>query len=250
MSKTIKLTTLAVVLSVLSGVASAGTWSVGGSVLAQSTPYKGIKSRDYLMPVPIVNYDSENFYFHTLAAGYYLWNDKQDQLSIDAFYYPQFFKPKENDDKSMRELDRRRDTVMSGLTYRHKADWGTLRTNLSGDILGISNGIRGDFAYLYGFTGDKWSLTPGIGIKWDSKNQTRYEYGVSSKEARNSGLERYKPGSSWTPYFELTGNYRFDENWTVFAMTRVDRVSNEVKDSPMVNKSVAGILWTGVTYTF
>ncbi len=41
----------------------------------------------------------------------------------------------------MRELDRRRDTVMTGLTYRHKADWGTLRTNISGDILGISNGI-------------------------------------------------------------------------------------------------------------
>lgn len=88
MSKAIKLTTFAVALSVLSGTAFAGTWSVGGSVLAQSTPYKGIKSRDYVTPVPIVNYDSENFYFHTLAAGYYLWNDKQDQLSLDAYYYP------------------------------------------------------------------------------------------------------------------------------------------------------------------
>ncbi|HEM7131100.1 MULTISPECIES: MipA/OmpV family protein [Providencia] len=250
MSKAIKLTTLAVALSVLSGAAFAGTWSVGGSVLAQSTPYKGIKSRDYVTPVPIVNYDSENFYFHTLAAGYYLWNDTQDQLSLDAFYYPQFFKPKDNDDKAMRELDRRRDTVMTGLTYRHNADWGTLRTNISGDILGISNGIHGEFAYLYGFEGDKWSITPGLGIKWDSKNQNRYEYGISSKESRNSGLKRYNPGSSWTPYVEVTGNYRFDENWTVFAMGRVDRLPSEVKDSPMVNKDVSAIMWTGVTYTF
>ncbi|WP_048607293.1 MipA/OmpV family protein, partial [Providencia rettgeri] len=248
MSKTIKLTTLAVALSVLSSTVLAGTWSVGASVLAQSTPYKGIKSRDYLTPVPIVNYDSENFYFHTLAAGYYLWNDQQDQLSLDAYYYPQFFKPKENDNDAMRELNRRRDTVMAGLTYRHKADWGTLRFNGSGDILGISNGLRAEAAYLYGFEGDKWSLTPGVGIKWDSKNQTRYEYGVSSKESRNSGLKRYKPSDSWSPYLELSGNYRFDENWTAFAMGRVDFMSSEVKDSPMVNKDVSAILWTGVTY--
>ena len=250
MSKTIKLTSLAVVLGMLSSTAFAGTWSVGASVLAQSTPYKGVKSRDYVTPFPMVNYDSENFYFHTLAAGYYLWNDKVDQLSIDAYYYPQFFRPKDNDDRAMRELDRRRDTAMAGLTYRHKAEWGTIRAIGSGDVLGISNGLRGELAYLYGFNGDKWSITPGIGIKWDSKNQNNYEYGISSKESRHSGLDRYKPGSSWTPYLELSGNYRFDENWTAFASGRVDRLSNEVKDSPMVNKSVSAIILTGVSYKF
>lgn len=91
MSKAIKLTTLAVALSVLSGAAFAGTWSVGGSVLAQSTPYKGIKSRDYVTPVPIVNYDSENFYFHTLAAGYYLWNDTPRPTIIRCFLLPAIF---------------------------------------------------------------------------------------------------------------------------------------------------------------
>lgn len=150
----------------------------------------------------------------------------------------------------MRELDRRRDTVMGGFTYKHKADWGTLRFIGSGDMLGISNGLRAETAYLYSFQADKWTLTPGIGIKWDSENQNRYEYGISSKESRNSGLKRYQPGSSWTPFLELSGNYRFDENWTAFAAGRVDHMSSEVKDSPMVNKSVSAIVWTGFTYTF
>lgn len=250
MRKTIKLTSLAVALGLLSSAAMAGTWSVGGSVLAQSTPYKGIKSKDYVTPVPIVNYEGENFYFRTLAVGYYLWNDQEDQLSLDAYYYPQFFKPKDNDDRDMRELDRRRDTVMGGLTYKHKADWGTIRTVASGDMLGISNGLRAEVAYLYGFYGDNWSLVPGVGIKWDSKNQNRYEYGVSSKESRNSGLARYRPGDSWTPYVELSGNYKFNDNWSAFAMGRIDRLPNEVKDNPMVNKSVSAIVWSGVTYTF
>ncbi|BBG59035.1 MULTISPECIES: MipA/OmpV family protein [Providencia] len=250
MSKTIKVTTLALVLSAMSSAAMAGTWSVGASVLAQATPYKGIKSSDYLTPVPMVNYESEDFYFRTLAVGYYLWNDKVDQISIDAYYYPQFFKPKENDNESMRKLDRRRDTVMGGFTYKHNADWGTLRFIGSGDMLGVSKGLRGEAAYLYSFKSNGWALTPGIGIKWDSEKQNRYEYGVSSKESRNSGLARYQPGSSWTPYVELSGNYRFADNWTLFAMGRVDKLSNEVKDSPMVNKSYSAILWSGVTYTF
>lgn len=250
MSKTIKLTSLAITLGLLSSAAVAGTWSLGGSVLAQSTPYKGIKSKDYVIPVPIVNYENEDFYFHTLAAGYYLWNDKVDQLSIDAYYYPQFFRPKDNDDHAMRQLDRRRDTVMGGFTYRHVADWGTIRAIASGDVLGISNGLRGELAYLYGFHGDNWAVVPGIGVKWDSENQNRYEYGISSKESRNSGLARYRPGDSWTPYVEVSGNYQFNENWSAFAMGRVDRLSNEVKDSPMVNKSVSAIMWSGVTYTF
>nr|WP_318564845.1 MipA/OmpV family protein [Providencia stuartii] len=33
-------------------------------------------------------------------------------------------------------------------------------------------------------------------------------------------------------------------------MGRIDRLPNEVKDSPMVNKSVSAIVWSGVTYTF
>ncbi|CAG9420675.1 MipA/OmpV family protein [Providencia alcalifaciens] len=250
MSKTIKMTTLAIALSAASTAAFAGTWSVGGSVLAQSTPYKGIKTSDYITPVPVVNYESENFYFRTLAVGYYLWNDKVDQLSLDAYYYPHFFKPKDNDNADMRKLDRRRDTVMGGFTYRHNADWGTLRFNGSLDMLWESEGMRAEAAYLYAFKGDNWSLTPGLGIKWDSAKLNRYEFGVTSKESANSGLKRYEPSSSWTPYMELSANYRMTDSWSLFALGRVDKLSSEVKDSPMVNKSYSAIMWSGVTYTF
>ncbi|SQI37119.1 MltA-interacting protein precursor [Providencia alcalifaciens] len=110
--------------------------------------------------------------------------------------------------------------------------------------------MRAEAAYLYAFKGDNWSLTPGIGIKWDSAKLNRYEFGVTSKESAKSGLERYQPNSSWTPYVELSANYRMTDSWSLFALGRVDKLSNEVKDSPMVNKSYSGIVWSGVTYTF
>lgn len=161
-------------LTVMSASAFAddGKWSVGASVLYQEQAYRGTKTSDKFMPVPMVNYEGKNFYFHTLATGYYLWNDKKDQLSVDLFYYPQAYRAKDNKDSRMRKLDNRRDTAMAGLSYRHHEEWGTLRTNFSGDILGKSDGMRFDAAYLYGFEGDKWSVQPGVGVIWSSENRT------------------------------------------------------------------------------
>ncbi len=48
----------------------------------------------------------------------------------------------------------------------------------------------------------------------------------------------------------MTGHYQFDENWSAFAMGRIDLLPSEAKDSPMVDKKHTSILWTGVTYTF
>ncbi|AHG18302.2 MltA-interacting protein MipA [Chania multitudinisentens RB-25] len=228
--------------------AQAGNWSLGAGVLVTPEPYRGHQTRVY--PAPIVNYEGDNFYFRSLTAGYYLWNDQQNQLSIMGYYLPQHFKPGDSDDAQMKLLDKRRSTLMAGLAYSHNADWGTIRTALSGDMLNNSDGILGDAAYLYRFTPDNWTLVPGVGVTWSSGNQTDYYYGISGNESRRSGLDSYTPGNSWAPYAELTANYRFNQNWNAFVTGRYIRLSSEVKDSPMIDKSYTGILLSGVSYNF
>ncbi|WP_118985948.1 MipA/OmpV family protein [Photorhabdus sp. CRCIA-P01] len=245
-----KILATVVTLCLSSSLAYAGQWSIGASVLAEASPYKGVKNKDKVLFVPMVNYESDNFYFHTLAAGYYLWNEPKDQLSLDVYYYPQNFRPKDNEDKQMKKLDRRHDTMMGGLSYRHIEDWGTLRSSFAADTLSKSKGITIDLAYLYEFKSDDWSLQPGLGVVWNSKKQNRYEYGIKDSESRRSGLEKHTPDDSWTPYLELSANYKFNQEWAVFMMGRVERLPSEIKDSPMVNKSYSSIVWTGVTYSF
>ncbi|KNB36788.1 MltA-interacting protein MipA, partial [Salmonella enterica subsp. enterica serovar Typhimurium] len=55
---------------------------------------------------------------------------------------------------------------------------------------------------------------------------------------------------SWNPYLELSANYNFAGNWSVYGTARYTRLSDEITDSPMVDKSWTGILSTGVTYRF
>ncbi|MGG5412583.1 MipA/OmpV family protein [Edwardsiella tarda] len=232
----------------VSAAAQAGTWSIGASALVSPDPYRGESERVY--PVPMVNYDSDDFYFHSLTAGYYLWKDQQDQLSATVFYSPWRYRASDSDDWRMKRLDNRYATVMAGLSYSHHESWGTLRAAFSGDILDNSNGLVGDLAYLYTWRQGDWSFTPGVGVTWNSANQNNYYFGVSGDESRRSTLDQYSPKNSWSPYLELTAHYRINAKWNAFFAGRYVSLSDEITNSPMISKDYTGMLWSGVTYTF
>jgi outer membrane protein len=223
-------------------------FSVGAGVGVLETPYKDY-DRD-VVPVPVITYEGDDFWFRGLGGGYYLWNDESDKLSITAYYSPFEFKPKDSDNWQLRRLDKRKATLMAGLSYVHNTQYGFLRTSLAGDTLDNSNGISWDLAWLYRYTNGGLTLTPGIGLEWSSENMNEYYYGVSGKESRRSGLDRYDPDSDWSPYLELSASYKLTDAWSVYGVGRYTHLSSEVKDSPMVDKSWAGALSAGVTYSF
>ena len=239
---------IALAASLCTPMALAGTWSLGASALHATSPYKG--ADDKTLPLPIVNYDGDSVYLQGLSAGYYLWNDPQNQLSLTAQYSPFGFKPSSNDYGYMKHLDRRDGTVMAGLRYKYTSQWGIIRAAYLGDILDNSNGFTADLAYLYPFSRDQLTILPGIGANWDSSNQNDYYYGVSRSESRRSGLNAYEAGSGWSPYAELTAIYALNENWKASVMARYTRLSDAVKDSPMVDAKSATLVGVGMTYSF
>lgn len=245
-----KLAALAVMTVVSIGTAQAeNKWTLGAGVAVVENPYKQYDNDIY--PVPVINYEGDNFWFRGLGGGYYLWNDESDKLSLTAYYSPLYFKPKSSDNSQLRQLDRRRSTGMAGLSYIHNtAQYGFLWTSLAGDVLDNSNGIVWELAWLYRHTNGALTLTPGIGVEWNSDKQNQYYYGVSGTESRRSGLRSYDSNSGWNPYLELTANYRFLGDWSVYGSARYTHLSDEITDSPMVDKSWSGVISGGVTYSF
>lgn len=245
----LKLLAFGVLIATSAGVAQAeNDLTLGAGVSVVEHPYKDYDADVY--PVPVINYESDNFWFRGLGGGYYLWNDKADKLSITAYWSPLYFKPGDSDDRRLRELDKRKSTMMAGLSYIHNTEYGFLRTTLAGDTLDNSNGIVWDLAWLYRYTNGALTLTPGIGVQWNSENQNEYYYGVSRKESSRSGLRSYDPESGWNPYLEISANYNFLGDWSVYGTARYTRLSDEVTDSPMVDKSWTGLISTGITYKF
>jgi len=245
----IKLLALGVLIATsATAVQAESKLTLGAGVGIVEHPYKQYDHDLY--PVPVINYEGDNFWFRGLGGGYYLWNDGTDQLSVMGYWSPMYFKPGDSDNSQLRKLDKRKSTVMAGISWMHHTQYGSLRTALSGDILDNSNGVVWDTAWVYRYTNGGLTLTPGIGVEWNSENQNQYYYGVSHHEAAKSGLRSYDPSNSWSPYLELTANYRFANSWSVYGTARYTRLSDEITDSPMVDKSWTGLLSTGVTYTF
>ncbi|MEC5318867.1 MipA/OmpV family protein [Brenneria populi subsp. brevivirga] len=222
--------------------------SLGVGAAGATSVYRGDDNPVY--PLPLLTYESENFYFHGLGGGYYLWNDDVNKLSLTAYYLPLGFRPGDNDDVRMQQLDKRRGTLMAGAAYRHIADWGEIRTLLSGDTLDYSDGFLWDTAYLYRFTLGDLRIVPGLGVTWFSENMNRYYYGVSGQESARSGFARYQPGDGWSPYAELSVNYHINSSWSAWATGRYTRLSDEIKDSPIVDSSYSAAMSVGVSYRF
>ena len=245
----IKLLALGVLIATsATAVQAESKLTLGAGVGIVEHPYKQYDHDVY--PVPVINYEGDNFWFRGLGGGYYLWNDGTDQLSVMGYWSPMYFKPGDSDNSQLRKLDKRKSTVMAGVSWMHHTQYGSLRTMLSGDTLDNSNGIVWDTAWVYRYTNGGLTLTPGIGVQWNSENQNQYYYGVSHHESAKSGLRSYDPNSSWNPYLELSANYRFAGSWSVYGTARYTRLSDEITDSPMIDKSWTGLLSTGVTYTF
>ncbi|WP_436435169.1 MipA/OmpV family protein [Lonsdalea quercina] len=228
--------------------AQAETFSLGVGAIGETSVYRG--DDNHIYPFPQVVYESDNFYFRGLGGGYYLWNDEQNKLSLTAYYNPFGFKPGDSDDGNMKQLDKRRGTLMGGVAYRHDAQWGTIRSVLAADTLGNSDGVVWDTAYLYRIDADQWYFTPGIGVNWSSARQNRYYYGVSNSESARSGIQSYRPGDSWDPYLELSVGYTITPRWNTWIIGRYTRLSDEVKSSPMVEKSDSLMLGGGISYAF
>ncbi|MCX8955893.1 MipA/OmpV family protein [Erwinia psidii] len=240
--------TLTSIIGFASVATQANPLSLGASVIYSQSPYKGGEGRYF--PLPIINYEGDSVYFRSVQAGYYLWKDRQDQLSLTVMGSPQGFDTDHTDDNQLKKLDNRHMTLMAGLDYRHIADWGMVRTSLVGDALGNSNGYQWDVAWLYRFQMGNFSLTPGLGVVYSSAKQNNYYYGISKQESRRSSLASYDAGDSWDPYLEMTASWSLTPRWNATLSGRYTHPGSAVKDSPMVNNDFLLSVWTGVSYTF
>ncbi len=238
---------LGVSLALMQG-AIASDVSLGVGVGTRSGPYKDMDNK--VLALPFVDYESTSFFLHGVGGGVHLWKDDHQEINVLARYAPWNFDPDDSDDWRLQQLDKRRATVMAGLSYVYRERWGEIHAELLGDVLDNSDGMTGDLSYQYTFLWQGVKIIPGVGGLWSSKNQNKYYYGVSQNESVRSGLRAYTPDDSFSPYVQLAIDYPFAGNWAVSVSARYMRLADTVKDSPMVDTSGISTVGLGVRYNF
>ncbi len=228
--------------------AQADPLSLGAAVGFSTTPYRDHDTQ--VLPLPVINYEGERFFVRGLSAGVFALKEQGHEVFADISYMPLNFDPDDNSNWRMKRLDSRDSTAMVGGGYRYKDTWGVVGVHAAVDVLGNSDGILAEATYQYPFKVDSWTFVPGLGVMWASGNHNDYYFGVSNGEAARSGLSAYKANDSLSPYLQMSAGYAFTPNWSAFANGRIDFLSKEVRNSPMVDSDYTGALSVGVKYSF
>lgn len=228
---------------------NADTFSLGIAGGISSEIYKGYGTT--YLPYLNVNYEKGDFFIKGLGLGYHLYNRNSQTFSAIAYYYGLSFKPGDSDDWHLKQLDKRRTAIMTGVAYNYRTDWGNLSSSVAFDITGNSDSIIFDAAYSYPLELSlQWAITPGIGVIWNNQNHNRYYYGISHNESLRSGLTAYAPQSSWSPYAELNNNFKITNNLNFNIVIRETKLNSEIKDSPMVSKNYNTSALASINYSF
>lgn len=230
------------------GIGFAGDWSVGAVGAVTISPYKSYDTR--VLPLPFISYKSDRLFIKGTSLGVHLLKNERHEVSLGASYLGLEFKPGKTDEAALKRLDKRRSTITADASYSLVSKIGLIRAQLSQDILGHSNGMLGSLSVHVPWMTETFVIMPGAGVQWSSSNHNDYYFGVSGREARRSGLKRYKPGDSFSPYLTLEAKYKINECWDIVAKGKAEFLPKRVKDSPMVGRSVAASIMAGVQYNF
>lgn len=228
--------------------AAAQEFSLGVNAGAGVSVYRGVGT-EYIA-FPLINYDNNVIYIDGTEAGYYLFKTPHQEFTVNLNYIDTSLDPGDSSDRRIKRLDRRRSTVMAGVTYTFRSDWGEIQAQILGDTLSRNKGFSADLRYTAQFQTGPLTYVPSIGATWYNSDYNNYYYGVSGNESRRSGLRHYDSGSGVNPYVELLVNYAATKNWNVFVSGRYEHLNSTIKDSPIVNKSGEASFHTGISYKF
>ncbi|MGA4622189.1 MipA/OmpV family protein [Citrobacter meridianamericanus] len=232
----------------LTPTVNAAGLSAGGALAAIDSGYR--KTGTEVLPVPLINYEYGDFYIRSLNAGYYLFRDSENDLSLTTGPGTLHYTPSDSDDSRMKQLDKRRLSVMSGITMNNRFSLGTLRSSVTTDISGNSGGTTAELAWLYPLRSGNLVLTPGFGVNWHDSQYNQYYYGISASEARRSGMKQYAPGDSLAFSMELSAYYQVNKSWYLTSSVKATELGGTIRESDMVGSGVSTLFVAGAGYNF
>ena len=200
-------------------------WSLGIAASYSPAVYKDTPSNKTV--IPLIGYEGEHIFLRGFSAGYRLLPMGSPQnLIFRIVYDPRTLQPSDSDDPVIQLMDKRKASILGGVSYQLVTLAGLFELTAGSDIRGVHNGLYAEAAWRLPIRLNGWGITPAIGYAYNSAKLNDHLYGVSSQEASRAQLEGYTINTfdaSWdgqyfigasaylhlTPNVRLTGGVRY-----------------------------------------
>ncbi len=224
--------------------------TIGAGAYFQTQPYKNCDA--IIVPSPVIFYDNGIVYARWTRFGVYFYGSKEKNLqwgfSLTAQPRPNGYKPSDSPD--LEGLDEKKSSFEGGLAYTIYSQGKYLEAMLLTDLLGrydsyiakVEIGMKQKIANV--------SLYPSLIGVYESKKFTDYYYGISDKEAARTSYLPYNPSGGLRVAAQTYINYPLTKKWSAFFNLRIDRLTNNAKNSPIVSDSLVYSGLASLLYTF
>jgi outer membrane protein len=234
-----------------SEASSESNWGLGLAAVSTQKPYAGIDRDNTAFPLIYF----ENKYVRIFGPGVELklhsldLNDSQRvNFRLVGKYNGSGYE--ENDADILDGMSERKGGIWTGAKVQWEMDSVDVSAEWLADVSGNSKGQRLNLAVEKTWRfGEHVMLTPRLGATWLDKKYVDYYYGVETDEIM---LNRpaYAGKSGVNLELGVRGNYIFDAHHSAFLDIGVTSLTEEIKDSPLVDRSTENRLLMGYMYRF
>ncbi|MEX2962873.1 MipA/OmpV family protein [Microbulbifer sp. TYP-18] len=223
-----------------------GQWGVGLGVIGRSSPYRG-SDTNVTQVIPAITYFGERLQWIGPELRYGIAGSDKLRLAVIAAYRLGAYE--EDDSYVLEGLGDREDTLFGGIGLIYEA-WNGFELDLqyTHDLLDRSGGGLAEVRLSRGFHLGNWRLVPRLGINWLSSELANYDYGVPVSAAE-PGRPAYEVGSSVTAEAGVGTIWELSEDWRMALNLAVERLDNDINNSPIVTDRQLLKGFIAVTYT-
>lgn len=227
------------------------SWGLGAAVISKQQPYAGMDRETRVLPT--LSYENSWFKLSGLGAEVKLprlgINERQ---SIDFRLVGRYDMSgyQADDAPLLNGMDERKSGFWAGAKATWHNDIAQLSADWSADASGHSKGQRFGLSLEKNFRlGPQMMLTPRLGAVWLDRKYVDYYFGVRNHEAR-PGRAAFTGKAGINTELGLRGAYMFDRHHSLFVDVGVTSLANEIKNSPLVDRSTENRVLMGYLYRF
>lgn len=221
-------------VSLHSPLGKSGKFGLGIGLITRTSPYRDTKTLT-AQPLPAISYIGDRLQIIGLSAKYGITDWGDVALAATARY--RFGAYDEDDSAYLEGMGDRDDTVLGGLALQVKLPEGfKLSTGYEHDLFDRSGGGIGRLGIEKSWQMGAMTTSPHLALNWLTGKLADYEYGVPADRTR-ADRPAYHPGDAVNWEAGVTIFRELYTDWQVILSGTVTFLSEDIKESPLVDRS-------------
>lgn len=224
-------------------------WGLGIAAGTSQEIYRGTGSESNALPLLYVENDWFRFLGTTadVKLGTWTWGSSTIGLTARLKYEDSGYES--NDSPELAGMEDRDGGVWGGATLTWRAPFARTTLEWLADASDKSNGQQLQLQVDHRFVSGGLSITPRAQAQWQDRKYVDYYFGVRASEA-SPGRMQYTGRAATSFGVGVRLDYQLAPKQTLFLDISTTRLPNEIRNSPLVDRTSISKVGVGYLYRF